>query len=112
MCPSPVCAQAHQESNAPVRHAFLAEGRHDRRVAQGDRLDGVLHRKARADEQSARFAGRPIDPDVESDPVVMLREDHPEIGMPADETSFKFTDESFDLVLGNGEPARRSRGPA
>ena len=36
----------------------------------------------------------------------MLPEDRPEIGMSADETSFKFADESFDLFIGNGQ--RRS----
>ena len=43
--------QAHEESNAPGRYTFLNHGGDDRRIEEGDRLDGVFHREAGADKQ-------------------------------------------------------------
>ena len=98
--------QAHEESNAPRRHTFLNQGRHDRRIEECDRLDGIFHREAGTDEQLLSLAQTRVDRDGGPDLFEVLFKDLVKIGMVGAEGPLELGQAFFDLA------ARERSGPA
>ena len=73
--------QAHQEADRPGGQVVLVGMLDDGRVEQGRRLDGVLHREVRAEQQLTVAGDLEIGPERHDDGAVVRQEDRLDVPM-------------------------------
>src|SRR5271165_7120251 len=93
-------AQAHQKANGADRDAVLQDGGYDRRVEESDRLERVIHREIRADQELPGAGWNRLDGYRRRDLLVMLGEDALKVWMLKAGISLEARHQLFHFCLG------------